>query len=103
MYVIGYLILKILKVNQAVKTKNGGKSFPGCYEDIIIVIVIKIVWNFHKNRQSDPSAKWENSEIESTIELGTIKKERKDSLVKEGKTVKPFEKKKNSVSLPKMI
>lgn len=93
MYVIGYLILKILKVNQAVKTKNGGKSFPGCYEDIIIVIVIKIVWNFHKNRQSDPSAKWENSEIESTMELGTIKKERKDSLVKEGKTVKPFEKK----------
>lgn len=93
MYVIGYLILKILKVNQAVKTKNGGKSFPGCYEDIIIVIVIKIVWNFHKNRQSDPSAKWENSEIESTIELGTIKKERKDSLVKERKTVKPFEKK----------
>lgn len=93
MYVIGYLILKILKVNQAVKTKNGGKSFPGCYEDIIIVIVIKIVWNFHKNRQSDPSAKWENSEIESTMELGTIKKERKDSLVKERKTVKPFEKK----------
>lgn len=81
MYVIGYLILKILKVNQAVQTKNGGKSFPECYEDIIIVIVIKIVWNFHKNRQSVPSAKWENSEIESTIELGTIKKERKDSLV----------------------
>ena len=103
MYVIGYLILKILKVNQAVKTKNGGKSFPGCYEDIIIVIVIKIVWNFHKNRQSDPSAKWENSEIESTIELGTIKKERKDSLVKEGKTVKPFEKNNNTASLPKMI